>query len=99
MSRTNTAATIDFYLRLTRNLLGTLGLNLKNEIVSDMAAAIALSITKSGSGVYDPVISPMEFLGIGYSVLLENLQKNMFLKKSSCLRLNSCREHGIGTIK
>lgn len=75
LSRINTAATIDFYLRLTRNLLGTLGLKLKNEIVSDIAAAIALSITKNGSGVYDPVISPMEFLGIGYSVLLEKLQK------------------------
>lgn len=67
--------------------------------IRDAAFAIEFAMAHRGIGVYDPFISPMEYLGIGYSVLLEYLQKNMFLKKSSCLRLNSCREHGTGTIK
>lgn len=81
LSRINTAATIDFYSRLTHNLLAALGLDLDKVFIRDAAFAIEFAMAHRGIGVYDPFISPMEYLGIGYSVLLEYLQKKYVSKE------------------
>lgn len=78
-SRVNAEATLDFYMRITSNILSTLGLNITGSDYDAVALAKAVSnaITNVGSGVTasitDGEISGVEWLKIAGSVILDEL--------------------------
>lgn len=78
-SRVNAEATLDFYMRITSNILSTLGLNITGGDYDAVALAKAVSnaITNAGSGVTasstDGNISGEEWLKIAGSVIIDEL--------------------------
>lgn len=78
-SRVNAEATLDFYMRITSNILSTLGLNITGGDYDAVALAKAVSnaITNAGSGVTasitDGKMSGEEWLKIAGSVVLDEL--------------------------
>lgn len=79
-SRVNAEATLDFYMRITSNILSTLGLNITGSDYDAVALAKAVSnaITIAGSGVTASIIdgkmSGEEWLKIAGSVILDELK-------------------------
>ena len=79
LSRTNEAATADFYLRLANSILSALGLELGNDAIQEIGNSISRALINAGSGVNDAVLDPMEWIGIAYSATLEQLKTGTFL--------------------
>lgn len=75
LSRMNEAAQADFYFRLAKSLLSTIGLNLSKEIVKEAASTIGRVMINAGSGVNDTAIEPMAWLEIAYQGVLELMQQ------------------------
>lgn len=79
LSRTNEAATADFYLRLANCILSALGLELGSDAIQEIGNSIFRAMINAGSGVNDAAIDPMEWVGIAYSATLEQLETGTFL--------------------
>lgn len=82
LSRTNEAATADFFLRIANCLLTSLGLDLGNDAIQAIGNSISVAIINAGSGVHDEVIDPMEWVGIAYNATLEQLKTGTFFQHS-----------------
>lgn len=79
-SRVNEMATLDFYMRITSNILSTLGLNITGSDYDAVAIAKAVSnaITIAGSGVTGDIPSgEIDWLDIAVGVVVDEL--NNFL--------------------
>lgn len=77
-SRLTPEATADFYLRLANCLLTSLGLDLGNDAIQEIGNSISRAMINAGSGVNDQVMDPMEWVGIAYNAILEQLKTGRF---------------------
>lgn len=77
-SRMTPEATADFYLRLANCLLTSLGLDLGNDAIQEIGNSISRAMINAGSGVNDQVMDPMEWVGIAYNAILEQLKTGSF---------------------
>lgn len=77
-SRMTPEATADFYLRLANCLLTSLGLDLGNDAIQEIGNSISRAMINAGSGVNDQVIDPMEWVGIAYNAILQQLKTGSF---------------------
>lgn len=79
-SRLTPEATADFYLRLANCLLSSLGLDFSNsgDAIREIGNSISRAMINAGSGVNDQVIDPMEWVGIAYEAILDQLRTGHF---------------------
>lgn len=81
LSRTNAAATADFYLRLANCILTGFGLSLGNDAVQELGNTISRAMINAGSGLNDATIDVSAWVGIAYRAALEFL-KTEFVETS-----------------
>lgn len=74
LSRTNAAATADFYLRLANCILTGFGLSLGNDAVQELGNTISRAMINAGSGLNDATIDISAWVGIAYRATLEFLR-------------------------
>lgn len=79
-SRMTPEATADFYLRLANCLLTSLGIDFNNDadVIREIGNSISRAMINAGSGVNDQVIDPMEWVGIAYDAILDQLKTGSF---------------------
>lgn len=89
LSRMNTAATADFYLRLANSILTSLGLELEQEVMVEISNSIARAMINMGSGVNDVISDPMDWVGIAYDAVVEWMQQDYWeaVNKGNIIRL------------
>lgn len=77
LSRTNAAATLDFYMRVAGSILSTLGLQMAENdgMVVEISKMIANAITAAGSGVSDTKMDVMDWVGIAYGAVTDYLSR------------------------
>lgn len=76
LSRTNTEATLDFYMRIAGSILSTLGLDVADgNVTIEISRSIANAITSAGSGVSDGKMEPMDWIGIAYGAATDYLSR------------------------
>lgn len=70
LSRTNTAATADYYLQLANSLLSALGVELETHgAIMELGNMLNSALINQSAGVKDGSIDVMTWVGIGYDVL------------------------------
>ncbi len=80
-SRLTPEAIADFFLRIANCLLTSLGLDLGNDAIQEIGNSISRAMINAGSGVNDQAIDPMEWIGIAYNAILEQLKTGSFFGK------------------
>lgn len=91
LSRMNSAATADFYLRLANSLLTSLGLDLGNDAIQEAGNMISRAMINAGSGVNDRLTEPMEWVGIAYGAIVEWMKQDYWeaIGKGGIIRLGN----------
>lgn len=91
LSRMNSAATADFYLRLANSLLTSLGLDLGNDAIQEAGNMISRAMINAGSGVNDRLTEPMEWVGIAYGAIVEWMKQDYWeaVGKGGIIRLGN----------
>lgn len=91
LSRMNSAATADFWLRLANSVLTSLGLSLGNDAVQEVGNAISRAMINANSGVNDTLTDPMEWVGIAYGAVAEWMRQDYWevVGKGGVIRLGN----------
>lgn len=76
LSRTNAAATLDFYMRIAGSVLSVMGLNVTDEnAIVEISRCISNAITTAGSSVSDAQMDFMDWFGIAYGATVDYLSR------------------------
>lgn len=75
-SRTHPLAILDFYLRLAKNFISYLGLNIDNTYLKREAEYFLKGYEDLGVSLSDTKISALEFVGIMYDLLIIQIKEN-----------------------
>lgn len=78
-SRMTPEATADFFFRLANCLTSALGLDLPEAIQASIGHGIEMAMVSAGTGVNDLDIDPMDWVGIAYEAILNELRTGNFL--------------------
>jgi hypothetical protein len=89
LSRTNTAATVDFYMRLANSVLNIIGLNFgDNTVIREIANTISNAMLASGMNVAMAVTGMqkanfMDWFGVAYEATIDYLKRdtNILVKR------------------
>lgn len=78
LDRTSAAAQADFYLRLGNSILSAFGLDLGEQFQLGVSQAISQALANANTGVYDPEIEPLVWMGFVYNAVVQQLARGSF---------------------